>query len=139
MYTAHNGGGSENALEGLAFAPQSAFVGLYPYVANREMWHCPDSTPAMRKKFGSTFFIDLTQDFGRVPLAAGTEAFLRKHKEMGQQTPIIICNIHDELYYGVAEADVHPTYQKPFQIVLKIDGSIKKGRTSEMRSKFFTE
>lgn len=111
---------------------------LLPYSKSREVFLCPDCTPSMKKKLGSsyTFLIWLPTKYNAShPLVAQMSANV---KQFGTSTTIVFCNIHDELIYQPRETKVSPVYQKPFCIDLLADGSVKAGRMNRPRTKLYS-
>ncbi len=138
LYSGDNGDGSVNGLDGLAFIPGGATKALSPYIKDKQIIYCPDSTQRMRDRFASTYAYSIMQNFVDIPIRPSTLAFLKQYKEMGTSTPIISCGVHDEMFYAPRESTINPVFAKPFMIHLLMNGSVKKGRFDEPRMKLFT-
>jgi prepilin-type N-terminal cleavage/methylation domain-containing protein len=148
MYATDNEGPEQ--LPGLGdfklIPPLSFRDAMHPYLKDARLWHCPDSTERMRKSFATTYFHNLiwegdfpAQDSGDLRFEPPESRLTQALAANGQETPIMICQVHDELFYQPREKDVDPALLKGFEIRLLLNGSVVQGRFGEIRSKVFSK
>lgn len=117
---------------------------MYTYLKDRRIWYCPDATEAIRREFLLTYHVRLRWGFEAGRLPAGFRAghpgaaFVKDLATHGQLTPIIICTIHDEIYYQPREPDADPALTRPFEIHVLLNGSVKKGRIGTTRRRTYS-
>ena len=113
---------------------------ILKYVPSHDVFYCPNSTAAMKKKAWSTYeinflLLDPTQD---PKIATYLDQWEAELKNLGGASPLVICNIHDETYYGPTEQDVDPDLVSPYQIHLRLDGGVTAGRFPGKRHRSFS-
>jgi hypothetical protein len=115
---------------------------ILPYVKSQSIFFCPNTPPMKdsRLKYWSTYelnFITVRSDG-----SPKTQAFLNTFKSdlanLGPKMPLVICNMHDETYYGPREQDIDPDLAQPFQLHLQLDGSVAAHRFVAKRHRSFT-
>jgi hypothetical protein len=115
---------------------------ILPYVKSQSIFYCPNTPPQKKGalKYWSTYelnFITVRSESG--PRA---QAFLNTFKSdlanLGPKMPLVICNMHDETYYGPREQDIDPDLAQPFQIHLQLDGSVGAHRYVAKRHRSYT-
>lgn len=118
---------------------------MHSYLKNGDLRYCPDATSRMRKVFFMTYQVRVRWPFETGRLPSGFRAahpgapFAKDLGTFGQMTPIIICTIHDEVYYQPKEPDADPALTRPFEIHVLLDGSVRKGRIGQVRRRLYSE
>lgn len=140
----HEGARWFPGLEPVTLIPAKGIAdAMHPYIPNMEIWKCPDSTPTIKDKYLTTYTIRLLY-FGEPVLGPGFKAegplasFERDLSSLGDKTPIMHCEVHDELFYQPRDGDVDPGLVKPYWIELLLNGSVRSGRVNGIRMKRFT-
>jgi type II secretory pathway pseudopilin PulG len=101
----------------------------------REVFLCPDTPPRLLDRYFSTYSWGvMIQD----PASRDWQVLVERLAETGPATPIVECEIHDEVYYMPRERSVDSRFLGRFEIELHADGSIRRGRTPGPRIKWFT-
>jgi prepilin-type N-terminal cleavage/methylation domain-containing protein len=110
------------------------------YVPSHNVFYCPNSTSAMIKKAWSTYEInfELLNPADDPKIDTYITQWEAELKSLGDATPLVICNVHDETYYAPEEADVDQDLIHPFQIHLRLDGGVTAGRFPGRRHRTFT-
>lgn len=112
---------------------------LLPYLKSVESLHCPDRTDRMRHRFLSTYeFRNMIRPWDS-PADPATRDVLEQIRQRGAEAPLVICQIHNEIYYVPREGNVAPVYTKPFVIELRANGTIFRGRMPYLRNTFFNQ
>jgi len=112
---------------------------ILAYTKSHEIFYCPNTTPAMRKKAWSTYqinFLIVKPDVNK-KLDHYLDWWKTQLALLGQRAPLVICNLHDETYYAPREQDIDPDLAQAFQIHLQLDGSVAAGRFPGRRFRQF--
>jgi hypothetical protein len=118
-------------------------VTLLPYVKSHAVFYCPN-TPMAKSK--SPLFPWSTYELNFTITPKGKDqrvnSFLSAFKSdlasLGPKMPLVLCNMHDETYYGPREQDVDPDLAQPFQLRLQLDGNVAASRFVSKRHRSFT-
>jgi len=140
IYSADNAGPEQlPGLGSIKLVPQ--VTALSPYVPRGD-FYCPNTPPKIvnSHRFWSTYelaFVYVAPK-GSKGLTSYVNHFKDELKAQGPQTPLAICNMHDETYYGPREQSIDPDLARPFQLHLQLDGSIAANRFPGRRHRSFT-
>jgi prepilin-type N-terminal cleavage/methylation domain-containing protein len=113
---------------------------LLQYIPSRDVFFCPNTTAAMRQTHvWSTYELNflIVQADGNQQKTTFLNWWTTQLETLGQQAPLVICNIHDETYYAPRETNVDPDLAQPFQIHLQLDGATVAGRFPGRRFQSF--
>jgi type II secretory pathway pseudopilin PulG len=108
---------------------------LMPYLESKEIVYCPDTPKGAKETWSSTYeWWVIGSPEG--PTAAMLTEQLRLH---GADTPIVICSVHDEVFYLPRESSTDSALLGRFEIQLCAGGHVKKARADRPRSYRFTQ
>ncbi len=123
MYSADHPAGEQFAGMGDMQPLRSPKETLKLYGVPYKFWYCPDTPDNPRMFLYSTYELGLS-----IAPEDGLQPWADMVRELGPATPVLICTIHDEVYYLPREKDYSPMLARQFQIQLRLDGSIYVGR-----------
>jgi prepilin-type N-terminal cleavage/methylation domain-containing protein len=117
---------------------------LGPYVSSREIFYCPDWPSSLRSEVSSSYQWRFLRP--PVPNPANPEndelfqrqydESLKEYQRLGDEYPLLICHVHDELYYQPSEVGDSKLTTGAFVIELRNGGSVFRGRMPYERSRF---
>jgi len=112
---------------------------LIPYAKSKALFYCPDVPSVLRGRMASSYvWMPVPPDLFKDP-SAGDLALLeeqrRRIEAMGQQFPMWMCTVHDEMYYQPKEVRMDPVFQKPYVLEISVSGSLYAGRRPYVRGK----
>ena len=110
---------------------------LLPYFGrDRSVLYCPSTPECAKKKLASSYHwpfvgVKSEQSADSAPITRKIHELLDKN---GGKMQIIICSVHDELYYQPRERELDPSLVRAFTIALTVDGSANAGRSDYPRT-----
>lgn len=112
---------------------------LYPYAKSKGLFYCPGVPSALRSRMASSYvWMPVPPDLFKDPSAGDLglmEEQRRRIEAMGQQFPMWLCTVHDEMYYQPKEVRMDPVFQKPYVLEVSVSGSLYAGRRPYLRGK----
>ncbi len=108
---------------------------LTPYLKSSKIVYCPDTPSDAFEIWSSTYSWPIMSAPVGSPVADMLAEKLRLH---GADTPIVVCSIHDEMYYLPREASADSSLLGRFEIQLCAGGHVKKNRVDQPRTYNFT-
>ncbi|MCW5946793.1 MAG: type II secretion system protein [Fimbriimonadales bacterium] len=107
---------------------------LLPYLKSKELFYCPDTPEGAKATWRSTYSWPISAP----PDSPGAKMFAEQLRTHGTDTPVVICSIHDEVYYLPRESSTDSALLGRFEIQLCVGGHVRKTRVDQPRSYHFT-
>lgn len=127
-----------------------ATVGAYPsrlkpYVTSEELFFCPDLPMTLRKGLGSSYVWrqiepptvpeDASEE-QKKKVALGYEMLLKELERLGDNYPLLICTIHDELVYEPSMGGYDDYLSQEFVLEMRSNGSLYRGFMPYQKTRF---
>lgn len=123
--------------EGLALMRANPYS-MKSYLKSDDVWYCPDLPASLRNVgYGSSYQFRFIMQPSRGPAISDEqwqllmkyhEKELAEYKRRGNDYPLLVCYVHDELYYQPHEKHLDSKLVGAFVIELRENGSVYKGR-----------
>ena len=122
-------------IPGFTYMP-NAYLGLEPYLRDKEVWYCPACPPDLRQRVANTYITMIvgdssaedgkTSDGYRLP--SYRKRLMEIHSEMGGSTPIVYCGIHDEFEVAPSDPAENRAKMNPWIKWIGVDGGLRQSR-----------